>query len=443
MINKIKNFFYNNKYYNKKYLIAVSGGVDSMVLLNIFNKIFNKKNIYVCNCNFNLKNKIDNYLILDYCYNNNIKFFFKKFNTLKFIKKKKISIQMGARFLRYNWFNIILNIYKIDYLILGHHIDDNIETLFINLLRGSSIYGLKGIKSINNKIIRPYLILKIKKSNIYKYAINNNIKWINDESNIKNIYLRNRVRNYIIPLLKKKFNKYLNNIYNVLYKLNMEYNIIKFYINKIINFFFIENKILNFNYIYIKNIKKIIKLKKYEYILYRFFLKYNFFNIKIFKILPYLKKGKIFYSNNKKYILVKDKNKLILSHNYKIDIKKKINNSSIIYINKYLKFFLKVNYKKNIKYRKKFIYLNFDLINFPIYIINWKNGINFIYNNKKININKIFKKFKISTYFKNKILLLVDKNNIFISSLNKILIYNNTFLINKKSKKVLYFNFLK
>ncbi|MDH3004989.1 MAG: tRNA lysidine(34) synthetase TilS [Candidatus Shikimatogenerans sp. JK-2022] len=441
MYNKIKSFFLNNKYKNKKFLIAVSGGVDSMVLLYILNKIINK-NISVCNCFFNLtNNNLHTLLVFNYCYNNNIKFFFKKFNTLKYIKKKKISIQMGARILRYNLFNNIIKKYNYNYLITAHHIDDNIETFFINLLRGSSIYGLKGIKSFNKYIIRPYLILNINKKNIIKYAINNNIKWINDKSNFKNIYLRNKIRNIIIPILKLNFKNFYIYILKTLNKLNIEYNFIKCYINYIINKILIKKKILNIYYLYIK-ISNLIKIKYYEYILYRYFIRYGFHNIEIFKKIPILRVGKNLYSNNYKYKIIKDRGKIIFTKNIIIKIKKKINYPSKIYINN-IKIIFNLNKKKKIIYKKKFIYINFDIISPPLYIKNWEEGDNFIYKNKIININKIFKKLNISKFYKDKILFLVDINNTILSSLNKILIYNNTYLIKNNTNKILFFNFLK
>ncbi|MDH3004731.1 MAG: tRNA(Ile)-lysidine synthetase, partial [Candidatus Shikimatogenerans sp. JK-2022] len=104
--NKIIEFFKKKKILKKKFLIAVSGGIDSMVLLDILR--YKLKNLYVINCFFNLSNSIkSNLLVLKYCLKNNIKFYFKSFNVLKYKKKKKISIQMAARKLRYKWmFNI-------------------------------------------------------------------------------------------------------------------------------------------------------------------------------------------------------------------------------------------------------------------------------------------------------------------------------------------------
>ncbi|WGH25136.1 MAG: tRNA lysidine(34) synthetase TilS [Candidatus Shikimatogenerans bostrichidophilus] len=437
-----KSFFICKKYINKKFLIAVSGGVDSMVILYILNKILNN-NISVCTCNFNLINNNKNYLlVLKFCIKKKINFFFKKFNTLKYIKKRKKSIQMGARKLRYAWFNKIIKKYNYNYLITAHHFDDNIETFFLNLFRGSSIYGLKGIKPFNKKIIRPYLIFKIDKNQIYKYALKNKISWINDKSNFTNIYLRNQIRNNIIPILKKEFNNFNSYINNTLIKLNFEYKIINRYIKQIKKEILFFKEILNIKYKFIY-IDLLIKIKNYEYILYRLFIKYKFYNINSLKRIILLNVGKKIYSNDNKYKIIKGKNKIFFSKNSIIKIYKKINVPNIIYVNKKNKiyFFLKKN--KNKYYKKKYIYIDYDKINRPIYIKNWEKG-DYVYNNeKKVKINKIFKRNKISSFYKDKILFLVDKYKNILCSLNKLFIYNNLYLINRKTKKILFFNFLK
>ncbi|WGH24769.1 MAG: tRNA lysidine(34) synthetase TilS [Candidatus Shikimatogenerans bostrichidophilus] len=441
MLKKFKNYFLNNKWINKKFIIAVSGGLDSIILLNIFIKIF-KRNIIVCNCNFNLsKDRKHNILVFNICYKNNLKLYFKDFNTLKYIKNKKYSIQMGARELRYKWFYKILKKNKYDYIVTGHHINDDIETFFINLLKGNSLFGLKGIKSINNKILRPYLILKINKEYIYKYAIKNNIRWIEDKSNIKNYYFRNNIRNNLIPYIKNVYNKYYNNIYNTLYKLKIESNILNNYIKYIYKNILKTKYILNIKYICIY-FYKILKIKNYDYIIYRNLIKYGFCNFNYFININNKRKGYIIYSNSNKYKIIKDNKKLILFKNKKNKINFLIKKSTIININKNNKIIFKFVKNKNIIFNNKYIYLNLDLIILPIYIKNWRKGYKYSYKNKIIKINKIFKKLKISRFYKDKILFLVDSNNIILSSLNMIYIYNNNYIVNNNTKNILYYNFL-
>ncbi|MDH3003814.1 MAG: tRNA lysidine(34) synthetase TilS [Candidatus Shikimatogenerans sp. JK-2022] len=242
-------------------------------------------------------------------------FFFKKFNTLKYSKKKKISIQMAARILKYKFFFKIKKKYNFNYILLAHHLDDKIETFFINLLRKTGLYGLKSMNifSYKNNIIRP--LLKFYKTDIIKYAINNNIKWLNDKSNYKNYYLRNKIRNIILPIIYKKIINSKLNIVNTIKNLNLEYKIL----NNIIKKF--KNKILKKKKKKILiNINKLLKFKYYNYFLYKIFKKYYFNDFKIFKKLPFLNNNKKIYSKKNKYILIKKKKYILFLK------KKNINN---------------------------------------------------------------------------------------------------------------------
>jgi tRNA(Ile)-lysidine synthase len=183
-------------------LVAVSGGADSITLCHLLtNAGFT---FTVVHCNFNLRGKeadLDEKFVVDYCKKNNIKCFAKKFNTSAYAEDKGISIQMAARELRYNWFNEILTQYNFDYLLTAHHANDNIETFFINLLRGSGINGLKAILPKKNKLVRPLLFAT--RAEIESYIAKNNILYREDSSNKEDKYLRNHLRLQIIPALKK------------------------------------------------------------------------------------------------------------------------------------------------------------------------------------------------------------------------------------------------
>ncbi|WOX79358.1 tRNA lysidine(34) synthetase TilS [Candidatus Shikimatogenerans bostrichidophilus] len=443
LFKKIKHFILLNKLLKNKFLLAISGGVDSMVLLNIFNKIFNNNNISVAHCNFNInKSKINyNYnLIYKICYKNNINFFYKQFKTIKFSKIKKLSIQISARILRYKWFFNLKKKYNYDYIVLAHNLEDNIETFFINLFRKTGLYGLKSIKKFSKNLLRP--LIKISKNEIINYAIKNKIKWINDISNLKNIYLRNIIRNNIIPNIFNNLYKYniKNNINNTIINLQLEYNFIK----KSINYF--KKKIIIYdknNYFIFKiKINKLLNLKinYYNYLLYKIFYKFGFNDIKIFNKILNINTGKFFLSNNKIYKIIKNKNEIILIYN----VKKKIN----ILIPKIGKYKIVNNLLINLKLIKfnnkiinnnKYICLNFNKIKFPLYIRNWINGDYYLNNKKKIVINKIFKKNKITSFEKNFIYLLLNNNKEIICTINKIKIINKNYL--NYLNNLLIFNF--
>ena len=168
---------------DKNLLICVSSGIDSMVLLHLLEKL--NYNLSVAHCNFKLRgleSDNDSVFIEMYCKKNKIRFFKKDFET----GISKHSVQMSARMLRYEWFYEIIESNKLDYIVTAHHLDDSLETFLINTFRSTGIDGLTGIKSINNKIVRP--MLNFSKTEIIKYAKLNNIKWREDSSNKKNDY---------------------------------------------------------------------------------------------------------------------------------------------------------------------------------------------------------------------------------------------------------------
>ena len=204
VLSYFKNFFLENKINTNevRFLLAVSGGVDSIVLLELFK--LSGFDFSVATCNFNLRKKDsdkDLELVNDICLKNKIKFYTKSFNVSEFSKEKKISIQMAARNLRYKWFNKILKNNKYHYLVTGHHNDDNIETILFNFIKTTGYKGIGGIPKLKNDIIRP--LIDLSKNDLLIFAKKNNLVWREDESNAINKYSRNKIRNKIIPLLSE------------------------------------------------------------------------------------------------------------------------------------------------------------------------------------------------------------------------------------------------
>lgn len=211
----IKDSYPNLK--NTKSLLAVSGGVDSIVLAHLFSK--SKFNFSIAHCNFNLRgkdNESDALLIKKLAKSFNVDLFIKKFDTIKYSKVHKFSIQMSAREIRYKWFEELLIKNNISKIVTAHHLNDQLETFLINLGRGTGIEGLIGIPE-SSKLIRP--LLSFTKEEVLKYAKQNKLKWNEDNSNSKNDYLRNSLRNLVVPELKKIIpdieKKFQKTIYNI------------------------------------------------------------------------------------------------------------------------------------------------------------------------------------------------------------------------------------
>lgn len=183
---------------DKKLLLTVSGGVDSVVLAYLMHRLNYK--IGIAHCNFKLReteSDEDENFVKDFAQNNKIHFHSIEFNTKEYCKKNKISTQIGARTLRYDWFDQLAVEFKYEYILTAHHLNDVMETFFINLSRGTGIDGLTSIPPINNNIVRPLLIFSRKE--IEHFAITNNIQWREDKSNAETKYLRNKIRHQIVP----------------------------------------------------------------------------------------------------------------------------------------------------------------------------------------------------------------------------------------------------
>ncbi|MFN8207061.1 MAG: tRNA lysidine(34) synthetase TilS [Bacteroidales bacterium] len=182
-------------------LVAVSGGIDSMVLLHILTSL--GKAHAIAHCNFQLRgaeSDSDEQLVKDFAVKLGIPFFVNKFDTAEYAQNRGISIQLAARELRYNWFTRLSEENGFSHTAVAHNQDDSVETFFINLFRGSGVRGLDGIPTRNGRFIRPLLFAE--RAQIIEYAEQFSIPWREDSSNLKDAYLRNRIRHRVIPELK-------------------------------------------------------------------------------------------------------------------------------------------------------------------------------------------------------------------------------------------------
>ena len=194
-----QNFSFLEK---SRLLLAVSGGIDSMVMVHLFNEL--KYSIALAHCNFQLRGLEsfgDQKFVQEHADANNILLFLTQFDTETFANDFKLSTQIAARELRYNWFYELLETENYDYILTAHHADDAVETFLINLSRGTGLEGLTGIPAQNGKIIRP--LLPFSRAEIMDYAKENRIEWREDSSNISDKYLRNKIRHHLVPLLKE------------------------------------------------------------------------------------------------------------------------------------------------------------------------------------------------------------------------------------------------
>lgn len=202
--NQLQQYIDANELFTQqdKLLVTVSGGVDSMVLLFALQRL--EFNIAVAHCNFNLRGNDadqDEAFVKDFCLQHHIPFFVTHFDTLAFAEKHKISTQMAARELRYNWFQEIADEHQFNYILTAHHADDQVETFLMNMIRGTGLKGLTGISAKNKNIIRPLLFAP--KEEIIAYANAHHLPFRNDKSNDDTKYKRNFIRHEVIPTLEQ------------------------------------------------------------------------------------------------------------------------------------------------------------------------------------------------------------------------------------------------
>lgn len=205
--------------HDDKILLAVSGGVDSMVLLSVFVRL--GYNVEVAHCNFGLRGKEsdeDTEMVVSECEKMGIICHTKRFDTEAEMARTGDSMEMTARRLRYEWFNELCREKGFAVIAVAHHANDSIETFFINLLRGTGLRGLTGINRQYGRVVRP--LLYATRKNILEYAVQNKIPYREDSSNRSTKYLRNKIRLGLLPLLREINPKFTALMRGNLYRLN-------------------------------------------------------------------------------------------------------------------------------------------------------------------------------------------------------------------------------
>ena len=365
-----KNKLFDNSH---NLLLAYSAGVDSSVLFNLL--LSCKYKFSVAHCNYKLRGQHSDYderFIIEKAKKNKVKYHTKEFDISKINFKKSQSVQMKCRQIRYKWFNELSKKYEYDFILTAHHLNDSIETFFINICRGTGIEGLTGIPLKRDKFIRPLLFAS--KNSILEYAKKYDIDYREDKSNESKSYKRNKIRSDLIPVIssisenyEEIFYKSFKNLKNLsdTYK-----NLVKLEIQKIM--------IQKFDVVYV-NISKIKDLKEDNLIIYEAIKDYGFTNSLSNIIRAYLQKksGKLFYS--KHYRLLVDRDKLIIN---------KINKDQYFDTIKIYKKDLQIDYPIKISFSTSNKMLitddpfsesfDFDKLRFPLLLRNWNKGDKFI-----------------------------------------------------------------
>ncbi|TAH25201.1 MAG: tRNA lysidine(34) synthetase TilS [Cytophagales bacterium] len=204
MLGRFKSYILKNRLCkaNDQLLVAVSGGIDSVVLCKLLKDA--KVNFAIAHCNFALRGKEsdeDELFVRQLANEYHVPIYTKKFDTNLYSEIHKVSIQMAARTLRYSWFEEIAQLNHYDLIATAHHLNDSLETSILNLTKGTGIAGLRGILPLRDNIIRPLLFAS--KQEIIDFALASQLAWREDVSNSSDKYQRNLIRNKVMPLLKE------------------------------------------------------------------------------------------------------------------------------------------------------------------------------------------------------------------------------------------------
>lgn len=382
-----------------KLLIAISGGLDSVVLTHLCHAL--NLDIALAHCNFKLRaeeSDADEAFVLQLAEDLNVELFIEHFDTEAYALYHKVSIQMAARELRYDWFYKLADHLDFDYILTAHHADDNLETFLINLSRGTGLEGLIGIPEVNKSVVRP--LLPFSRHTLVDYAKETNINWREDSSNASTKYLRNALRHDVIPKLKELNPQFLDNFKTTQKYLNESASIVDDRIDDI------ADSIINVTpkglYFSIQNIKELNQPKAY---LHKMLQVYGFTQWDDIHNLLSAQSGKFVVSNS--WRLLKDRDTLILSELPN-------DHQEIIIISDTIKEIdtplgtLNFSETSEISERKpQVVFLDKSKLTFPLTLRQWREG-------------DLFYPFgmtgskKLSKYFKDEKLSLLDKENIWL-----------------------------
>ncbi len=371
MLQKFKTYYKQNQLFDAtdKVLLAVSGGKDSMAMLELF-RLANL-NFGVAHCNFQLRGEdaeADANFVSAYCKRCNIKYHSIAFDTAEYAATNKVSIQMAARDLRYNWFEKVRLENSYDYIATAHHQNDVAETILINLTNGTGLAGLHGIGQHIKNTIRPLLLFT--RTEIDAYIDSNNIEFRQDKSNYDDKYTRNAIRLNVIPELEKINPKLVNSLNSTAKNLSD----IELILNQKVTEEYakcttVVDDVIQFD---IKQLNTLTPLSTY---LYYFIKTFGFNGSDVEDIIQSLDEhsGKTFQSSSHK--IVKDRTNLVLAKIQGIASEVIVN--SVEELNDVLGLEAQlVDDTENIKIKKTpdFAYLDFFKIQFPLMFRKWKNG---------------------------------------------------------------------
>jgi len=416
-------------------LVGLSGGADSVALLSVLCKLG-----YTCiaaHCNFHLRgdeSQRDETFCKELALHFQIPFHKADFETSKYAKEKHISIEMAARELRYEWFEKLRQEVDAQAIAVAHHQDDNVETLLMNLCRGTGIRGLAGIRPKNNFVVRP--LLSITRNDILHWLDMHNLSHVTDSTNLSDIYTRNFIRHKVVPLLEEVNPSVSNNISRTANLLSGVESLYLYAIEEIHKKVFVKDDYIS--------ITALMAYPAPEVVLYEILKPYGFNRFVVADVFSVLNKesGKSFYSST--HHLVKDRQYLQLTP-IEADIQQRyvLSPDETIFDGA-----IKLSFQKreiapdfSVEKNKNIAFLDYDKLTFPLVLRTWEKGDRFVPFGMKGQK-------KISDYFSDNKYSLIDKKKAWLLCSGDDIIWivgdrvDDRFCIKKDTKRAFIIYFL-
>lgn len=408
MLHALKNHLETNflELQDSTSILAISGGVDSVVLAHLLHKLDYR--FVLAHCNFKLRgaeSDDDAVFVQNLAEKLGIPVFIQDFNTLRFAEDHKLSTQMAARELRYAWFEELRREQNAAYVLTAHHANDALETFLINLSRGSGIDGLQGIPARNGPILRP--LLPFLREEIAHFAEENKLEWREDASNASDKYLRNHLRHHAIPALQKAAPDFLGSFSKSLKYLQDSAALVDDYISllypKIVTQTFKGFQL---------NIAQLKQLPNTNAVLYELLKDFGFTAWEDIYALPNAQSGKNVLSPT--HQLVKNRNFLVLTKNEEQKPERLLikENDELIAFDQKILSVEKVN--KMGDFGPKTAVFDVEQLHFPLTLRNWEEG-DYFYPfgmQGKKKLSKYFKDEKFSILEKKEVKVLCNGNEI-------------------------------
>lgn len=357
-----------------KLIVAVSGGADSVALLDLL--FYLGYSCVIAHCNFHLRgdeSNRDERFVTSLALRYKLPFRKIDFQTKEYAALKSISIEMAARELRYEWFRQLCVRENADYIAVAHHADDVVETFLMNLSRGTGIRGLTGIKELAGRVWRP--LLNYSKQDIMEYITSKGLPHVEDSTNADSLYTRNKFRNEIIPMLQSVYPTFKNNVKNTIGYLQQTESFLQEIIEEKRLAIFKEGKHGTWEL----SLPLLLKEPSADFLLYEFLSPYGFSAATIQQLNDSIKKGQsgnCFYTKRNNYVIIQERDTLLL--------KRMIQTEAQRYEIHCLDDFSRLPFQMTAVVKKvgefdivkdaSHCYLDMTALTFPLVLRRWQNG---------------------------------------------------------------------